>query len=94
MTSTSRPTFPFQRTTKSRIQEIDFNNLEFGKYISDHMLEADYINNEWQTPKIVPFGDIPMSPAMLSLHYGQSVFEGMKAYMKFQENLNWFFVFF
>jgi branched-chain amino acid aminotransferase len=80
MTSTSRPTFPFQRTTKSRIQEIDFNNLEFGKYISDHMLEADYINNEWQTPKIVPFGDIPMSPAMLSLHYGQSVFEGMKAF--------------
>ncbi len=44
------------------------------------MLVVDYLDNKWQTPKIVPFGDIPMSPAMLSLHYGQSVFEGMKAF--------------
>jgi branched-chain amino acid aminotransferase len=80
MISTSRPAFPVERTTKSRIKEIDFNNIEFGKYISDHMLEADFLNNKWQTPKIVPFGDILMSPAMLSLHYGQSVFEGMKAF--------------
>jgi branched-chain amino acid aminotransferase len=74
------PTFTLERTTKSRIKEVDFNNLEFGKYISDHMLVADFLDNKWQTPKIVPFGDIPMSPAMLSLHYGQSVFEGMKAF--------------
>jgi branched-chain amino acid aminotransferase len=80
MISTSRPAFPVERTTKSRIKEIDFNNIEFGKYISDHMLEADYLDNKWQTPRIVPFGDILMSPAMLSLHYGQSVFEGMKAF--------------
>jgi len=80
MISTTRPTFAFERTKKSRRSEIDFNNLEFGKYISDHMLVADYVNNKWQVPKIVPFGDIPMSPAMLSLHYGQSVFEGMKAF--------------
>jgi len=69
-----------ERTTKSKIKETDFNNLEFGKYISDHMLVADFINGQWQEPKIVPFGDIMMSPAMLSLHYGQSVFEGMKAF--------------
>jgi branched-chain amino acid aminotransferase len=80
MTSTTRPTFAFERTTKSRIKDVDFNNIEFGKYISDHMLVADFLDNKWQTPKIVPFGDIPMSPAMLSLHYGQSVFEGMKAF--------------
>ncbi|HEY8936617.1 MAG TPA: branched-chain amino acid aminotransferase [Cyclobacteriaceae bacterium] len=69
-----------ERTTKSKLKETDFNNLEFGKYISDHMLVADYLNNKWQEPKIVPFGEILMSPAMLSLHYGQSVFEGMKAF--------------
>ena len=80
MISTTRPTFAFERTTKSRIKDVDFNNIEFGKYISDHMLVVDFLDNKWQTPKIVPFGDIPMSPAMLSLHYGQSVFEGMKAF--------------
>jgi branched-chain amino acid aminotransferase len=72
--------FAFEQTAKSRLKQTDFNNLEFGKYISDHMLVADFLDNKWQTPKIVPFGDILMSPAMLSLHYGQSVFEGMKAF--------------
>jgi branched-chain amino acid aminotransferase len=69
-----------ERIKKSRISEIDFNNLEFGKYISDHMLVAIYDNGKWQDPKIRPFGEIPMTPAILSLHYGQSVFEGMKAF--------------
>lgn len=78
--TTTTATFPIQRTTKSRIADVDFSNLEFGKYISDHMLMADYLDGKWQEPAIVPFGDIPMSPAMLSLHYGQSVFEGMKAF--------------
>jgi branched-chain amino acid aminotransferase len=73
-------TFAVEKTKNSRIKEIDFNNLEFGKYVSDHMLVADFLNGKWQEPKIVPFGDIMMSPAMLSLHYGQSVFEGMKAF--------------
>jgi branched-chain amino acid aminotransferase len=73
-------TFATKRTPKSRISEVDFNNLEFGKYLSDHMLMVDFLNGKWQEPSIIPFGDIPMSPAMLSLHYGQSVFEGMKAF--------------
>jgi len=71
---------PVKRIAQSRIKDVDFSNLEFGKYISDHMLMVDFLNNKWQEPVIVPFGDIPMSPAMLSLHYGQSVFEGMKAF--------------
>lgn len=87
MTTMTRASFPFQKTTKSRLQEIDFTNIEFGKYISDHMLEADYLNNQWQMPKIVPFGDIMMSPAMLSLHYGQAVFEGMKAFKNKDGNI-------
>ena len=65
---------------KSRIDTVDFNNLVFGRSFSDHMLSVDYQNGEWQTPQIVPFGDITFSPAMMSLHYGQAIFEGMKAY--------------
>ena len=78
--TTITTTFATKRTPKSRISEVDFNNLEFGKYLSDHMLMVDFLNGKWQEPSIIPFGDIPMSPAMLSLHYGQSVFEGMKAF--------------
>lgn len=69
-----------ERTTKSRIPETDFSNLEFGKYISDHMVIARYSKGQWQEMKIVPYGEIPMTPAILSLHYGQSVFEGLKAF--------------
>ena len=78
--TTMTTTFAIKRTPKSRISEVDFNNLEFGKYLSDHMLMVDFLDGKWQEPTIIPFGDIPMSPAMLSLHYGQSVFEGMKAF--------------
>ena len=69
-----------QRTSHSRIAETDFNNLEFGKYISDHMLISDWANGEWSEPVIVPFGELKMTPAILALHYGQSIFEGMKAF--------------
>ncbi len=78
--TTTTTTFATKRTPKSRISEVDFNNLEFGKYLSDHMIMVDFLNGKWQEPTIIPFGDIPMSPAMLALHYGQSVFEGMKAF--------------
>ena len=71
---------PTERVKKSRISTVDFSNLGFGTYISDHMVVADYKNGEWQEPKIVPYGDMMMSPAILALHYGQSVFEGMKAF--------------
>ncbi len=69
-----------ERVKKSRLSTVDFSNLGFGTYISDHMVVADYKNGEWQEPKIVPFGEMLMSPAMLALHYGQSIFEGMKAF--------------
>lgn len=88
--TTLTTTIPVQRIAKSRIKEIDFNNLEFGKYIADHMVVADYKDGKWQEPKIVPFGDINVSPAMLSLHYGQSVFEGMKAFWMSNGNINIF----
>jgi branched-chain amino acid aminotransferase len=71
---------PVERTAHSRLSGIDFNNLGFGNHISDHMLVTDYKNGKWEDPKVVPFGEIPMTPAILSLHYGQAIFEGMKAF--------------
>jgi branched-chain amino acid aminotransferase len=71
---------PVERTTHSRLSTIDFSNLGFGNHISDHMLVADFKNGKWHDPKVMPFGEIPMTPAILSLHYGQAIFEGMKAF--------------
>ncbi len=68
------------RTTASRLSEVDFDNIAFGKVFSDHMLVADYRDGEWQTPEIVPYGTFRLAPATTALHYGQSIFEGMKAY--------------
>jgi len=65
---------------ESRIAEVDFGNLEFGRHVSDHMFMCDYEKGAWQQPRIIPFGDISMSPTALALHYGQSLFEGMKAF--------------
>lgn len=64
----------------SRFTEIDFNNLPFGKNFSDHMLTADYENGQWQDFQILPYADIKMNLAMSVLHYGQTFFEGLKAY--------------
>jgi branched-chain amino acid aminotransferase len=78
--ATQTASFSIERTAKSRIAEVDFNNIGFGNYISDHMLIADYKNGTWHDPKIMPYGEIPMTPAILALHYGQAIFEGMKAF--------------
>ncbi len=72
--------FNIQKSTHSRIKEVDFKNLVFGKVFSDHMLVADYIGDDWQTPQILPYGKILISPSMSSLHHAQSIFEGMKVY--------------
>lgn len=72
-------TFRVTRTTQSRIAQVDWENLPFGKVFSDHMLIMDYRDGAWQEPEIVPFGPIDMHPAMSAIHYGQSIFEGMKA---------------
>ncbi|MBN8576646.1 MAG: branched-chain amino acid aminotransferase [Cytophagales bacterium] len=81
---------PVKRTTQSRLSTIDFSNLGFGNYISDHMLVAKYDKGQWQEPQIIPYGDLMLSPAMLSLHYGQAVFEGMKAFHMKDGNINIF----
>jgi branched-chain amino acid aminotransferase len=73
-------TISVQRVTKSRVSEIDFGNLPFGTIFADHMLTAEYSNGKWAEPQIVPYGPITISPAASALHYGQSIFEGFKAF--------------
>jgi branched-chain amino acid aminotransferase len=68
------------KTNHSRLAETDFSNLAFGRTFSDHMLVADYADGEWKNFEIVPYGTIVVSPGISALHYGQSFFEGIKAY--------------
>jgi len=69
-----------EKIEKSKISEVDFNNLKFGQVFTDHMFECDYENGEWQTPKIRPYQALSFDPSAKVFHYGQAVFEGMKAY--------------
>jgi branched-chain amino acid aminotransferase len=71
---------PVQKTSHSRLSQTDFKNLEFGKYIADHMFTATWNHGTWENSGIEPYAPISVSPAALGLHYGQTVFEGMKAY--------------
>ena len=68
-----------ERVQQSRLQDVDFSNLPFGKIFSDHMFVSDYRDGQWQDDRIVPFGHFTMHPASMVLHYGQAIFEGMKA---------------
>lgn len=68
------------KTKATKIHDVDFDNLNFGKVFSDHMLVCDYKNGKWQSPEIVPYQPIVLDPSAKIFHYGQSVFEGMKAY--------------
>ena len=79
-----------RRTTHSRLQEVDFDKLGFGTYISDHMLITNFKDGQWETPQIVPFGNLSLSPTTLALHYGQAVFEGMKAFKLEDGRINLF----
>ena len=68
------------RVENSKLHDINLENIPFGKYISDHMLEADYENGEWKNVEIKPYQPLVIQPSMAALHYGQSIFEGIKAY--------------
>ncbi|WP_158800597.1 branched-chain amino acid aminotransferase [Pedobacter sp. L105] len=68
------------KTSHSRLAETDMSNLPFGQVFTDHMFVADYEDGEWKNFEILPYGPISMSPAISAIHYGQTIFEGMKAY--------------
>lgn len=78
------------QTDNSKISEIDFENLQFGRVFSDHMAELHYKNGAWQSAEIKPYGPISFEPSMMALHYGQAVFEGMKAYFSGGTEVNLF----
>lgn len=69
-----------ERVKQSRIGQVDFSNLAFGKIFSDHMFFCHYKNGQWQQPQIKPYAPITLEPSASVFHYGQAVFEGMKAY--------------
>lgn len=69
-----------KQTPLSRLPEIDLNTVPFGRVFSDHMMEMDYIDGKWTKATIKPYQDLVMSPASMVFHYGQAIFEGMKAY--------------
>jgi branched-chain amino acid aminotransferase len=68
------------KARRSRIKTVDFANLGFGDYFSDHMLSMEYAKGVWSAPRIVPYGTFPAYPSLCCLHYGQIVFEGLKAF--------------
>lgn len=91
MNDTSTKTaMKIEKVSSSRVDEVDFNNLQFGRMFCDHMFEAVYENGEWTRERIKPFGSIEVTPAMNVFHYGQAVFEGMKAFYVDEHTINIF----
>ena len=72
--------FNITKIERSKLNDINLENIPFGKYMTDYMLEVDYENGKWQTPEIKPYQPMLMSPSLAAIHYGQSIFEGVKAY--------------
>jgi branched-chain amino acid aminotransferase len=64
----------------SKLKDINLENIPFGKYFTDHMLEADYEDGEWKNVEIKPYQPLLLAPSLAALHYGQAIFEGIKAY--------------
>lgn len=65
---------------RSKLNDLNLENIPFGKYFTDHMLEADYENGEWKNIEIKPYQPLLLEPSTSALHYGQAIFEGIKAF--------------
>jgi branched-chain amino acid aminotransferase len=76
----STSTIPVTKTTHSNLVNFNMNEIAFGKHFTDHMLEADYVDGEWKNASIQPFAPISLDPSSAVLHYGQTIFEGIKAF--------------
>lgn len=68
-----------KRAEKSRVDEVNINEVPMGIHFTDHMFVCDYKNEEWINPRIEPLAPIATHPSAMALHYGQAIFEGMKA---------------
>jgi len=78
------------RASASKINEIDFENLAFGNVFTDHMLQCDFKDGKWQKPTIKPYEPFLIDPSAKVFHYGQAIFEGMKAYKDDSDDI-WLF---
>jgi branched-chain amino acid aminotransferase len=76
----SAQNIPFIEMPKDQLRQLDPKNFFFGKSFTNYMLEADYIDGEWKNAVIKKFEPIQLDPSTAVLHYGQSIFEGIKAY--------------
>lgn len=76
-----------EKTESSRLNEIDFNHIPFGRVFSDHVVVADYQNGKWQEPQIIPYQKFDFLPGLITLHYGQSIFEGLKAFRNLHDQV-------
>ncbi|MEJ7768621.1 MAG: branched-chain amino acid aminotransferase [Chitinophagaceae bacterium] len=68
------------KVERSKLHDIHLVDIPFGKYFTDHLLEADFENGEWKNIEIKPYQPLLLSPSLAALHYGQAIFEGIKAY--------------
>lgn len=78
------------KSPTSKIDSVDFQNLTFGNVFTDHMLVCDYKNGQWEKPVIKPYAPFLMDPSSKVFHYGQAIFEGMKAYKDSNDDV-WLF---
>lgn len=69
-----------EKVKKTRLPDVDLENVVFGRTFADHMLVCDYYDGQWHDINIMPYQNISISPATTALHYGQEIFEGLKAY--------------
>ncbi|HXB09411.1 MAG TPA: branched-chain amino acid aminotransferase [Puia sp.] len=80
MQTTAAPYIPVSRAYRSRLAGVDWDNLQPGAVSTDHMFICDFADGQWRDAGIVPFGPFSLSPTALVFHYGQTIFEGMKAF--------------
>ena len=74
------------KVERSKLNDLNFEQLPFGKYFTDHMLEAEYENGKWTAVEIKPYQPLLLEPSLAALHYGQAIFEGIKAYKDSDNN--------
>jgi branched-chain amino acid aminotransferase len=90
MSTTQTNKIEIIKAPTSKINEVDFENLSFGSVFTDHLFECDFKNGEWQKPVIKPYAPFLLDPSSRVFHYGQAIFEGMKAY-KDEDDAIWLF---
>ena len=90
MSSSTAHEIDIVTVSASKINSVDFENLSFGSVFTDHMFSCDFREGKWQQPQIKPYEPFLIDPSAKVFHYGQAIFEGMKAYKTEQDEV-WLF---